>query len=154
MSRQAGPDSEGICAFLSTTLVVKHPRRAGGWHWHTWADVLASPEAPVCAPLAGIAMQPLNSRQLTCVRPLWNPIYPNGRSAVLGLFAKPTQGGKAVIGGCWTRAAAGTGAFRLSNARRPRAGMGLLGRPALYGVSFGLEHRAKRGIFSPNETKH
>lgn len=73
---------------------------------------------------------------------------------MLGLFAKPTQGGKVVIGGCSTRAAAGTGAFRLSNARRPRAGMGLLGRRALHGVSFGLEHRAKRGIFSPNETKH
>lgn len=73
---------------------------------------------------------------------------------MLGLFAKPTQGGKVMIGGGWMLAAAGTAAFRLSNARHLCAGMGLLGTPALYGVSFALEHRAKRGIFSPNETKH
>lgn len=63
MKRQAGPDSEGICAFavLSTTLVVKHPRRAGGWHWHTLADVLASPEAPrLCPPLAAPPALPCN----------------------------------------------------------------------------------------------
>lgn len=82
------------------------------------------------------------------------PNLSHGRSAVLGLFAKPTQGGKVVIGGWWKMAVAGTAAFRLSNARHLCAGMGLLGRPTLYGVSFGLEHRAKRGIFSPNETKH
>ena len=43
MKNQAGQDSKGICAFLLTTLVVKHPRRSRGLALAHLADVLASP---------------------------------------------------------------------------------------------------------------
>lgn len=77
---------------------MKHPRRAGGWHWHTWADVLASPDPPSVPPLASIAMQPLNSRQLTYVFGLFGTQSIPREICRVGIVRKADSGGK---GGDW-----------------------------------------------------
>lgn len=78
----------------------------------------------------------------------------------VGIVRKADSGGKGlVIGGCSRLAAAAwhgcvsTLKRQALVCRHGSAGRALAAS-GLYGVSFGLEHRAKRGIFSPNETKH